>query len=184
MVQIRRNTFETNSSSTHAFSYVKDRNDNIDFENLELYIKPFMHSEDSSIKYPIHEFTTVEDKLRYFFTLYCKHRSEDSTCYLQSECEKFMNIIFNIFPKVTFDLKKYGYEDLMYFEDDNYVFSDFFAEPDELWMKIHDADTMKKFFNKGIIYFGDRDAGNYYYDPWDDVWNYNEKIDKITSVSG
>ena len=43
---------------------------------------------------------------------------------------------------------------------------------------------MKKFFNEGIIYFGDRDAGNYYYRPWDDVWDYNEKIDKITSISG
>ena len=184
MLQIRRNTFETNSSSTHAFAYVKDQNANIDFDNIELNIRPYMRNEENNIKYPIHEFKSIEEKLRYFFTLYCKHGHENCTCHLQPECEKFMNIIFEIFPKVTFELKNYEYNDLMYFEDDNYVFSDFFAGPEELWMNITDAETMKKFFNEGIIYFGDRDAGNYYYSPWDAVWDYNEKIDKITSVSG
>jgi hypothetical protein len=57
---------------------------------------------------------------------------------------------------------------------------------DELWMKLQHEDDIKNFMFNGVIYFGDRDACNpySYFDPWDDVWDYNGDIIKITKVSG
>lgn len=186
MRQIRHNTFETNSSSTHAFAYHKKMNLNIDFENYEANITPFLKHE--KIIAPIHKFESVEDKLRYFYTQYrFWWKPDDENWYNYTPVYNFMQTIFDIFPKVTFDLdKKYDpWNELMYFEDADYIFDDYWGVdyPKYLYNQVKDVETMKKFFTEGVIYFGSRD---YYgdFDPWDEVWHYNKDIEKITSVTG
>ncbi len=188
MRQIRRNTFETNSSSTHAFAYVNNKNNEVDFENYEDFITPYLREEDIKIELPIHKFETVHDMLRYFYTQYrFWWKPDEETWYNYTPLYNFMQTIFEIFPKVTFDLdKKYDpWEELMYFEDADYIFDDYWGvdNPEYLYNQLEDAEAMKKFFNKGIIYFGSRD---YYgdFDPWEPAWKYNKDITKITSVTG
>ena len=182
MIQIRRNTFETNSSSTHAFAYHKVNKLDIDFENYEANITPFLR--DEKITIPIHKFESVEDKLRYFYTQYRHYwKPDDEDWYRYTTLHNFMQLIFEIFPKVKFDLdEKYGYYDLLYLEDADCVFDDYWNDPEDLYNQIKDVETMKKFFNEGIIYFGSRDY--YYHNPWDEVWHYNTEIEKITSITG
>ena len=182
MRSVRRNMFETNSSSTHAFAYHKTKKIEIDFENYEANIGPFL--EDEKITIPIHTFESVEDKLRYFYTQYRWYWKPDTEeWYNYSALDNFMQIIFDIFPKVKFNLEEdYDSGDLLYLEDADCVFDDYWDDPEDLYNHIKDAETMKRFFREGIIYFGSRD----YYDhnPWDEVWHYNNDIEKITSVSG
>ena len=187
MRQIRRNTFETNSSSTHAFAFVNDKNNEIDFENYEDFITPYLREEDIKIEIPIHKFETVHDMLRYFYTQYrfwWQPESKDDY-YEYTPLYEFMQLIMQIFPKVTFDLDTSydAWKDLMYFEDADWVFNNWDECPDDLYNQVKDAETMKKFFNEGIIYFGSRD---YYgdFDPWETVWKYNKNITKIASVTG
>ena len=184
MRQIRHNTFETNSSSTHAFAYHKINKVDIDFENYAMYITPFL--KDEQIIIPIHKFESAEDKLRYFYTQYrfWWQPNDRDNFYEYTPLYEFMQLIMEVFPKVTFDLDtKYdAWKDLMYLEDMDWVFNNWDEDPEDLYNQIKDTETMKKFFNEGIIYFGSRD----YYDhnPWDEVWHYNKDIEKITSVTG
>ena len=182
MRQVRRNTFETNSSSTHAFAYHKKKTLNIDFENYEADIEPFL--KDYKVDIPIHKFESVEDKLRYFYTQYRWYwKPDDEDWYNYTTLHNFMELIFKIFPKVKFNLdENYSCGDLLYLEDADCVFDDYFDDTEDLYNQIKDMETMKKFFNEGVIYFGSRD----YYDhnPWDEIWHYNKDIEKIISVSG
>ena len=183
LIQIRNNTFETNSSSTHAFAYQKNKKLDIDFENYEANITPFLA--DEKITIPIHAFESVEDKLRYFYTQYRWYwKPDDEYWYNYTALYNFMQLIFEIFPKVKFNLDEPCQTgELLYLEDADCIFDDYWNDPEDLYNQIKDAEAMKKFFNEGIIYFGSRD---YYgdFDPWDEVWHYNKDIEKITSVTG
>lgn len=184
MKQIRRNVFETNSSSTHAFAYHKESKPEVDFDNYEATIEPYYVDE---FNYPIHTFDDINGKLRYFYTLYCRYANPHQDEFKgQIECKNFMEIIFELFPKVKFAEAPTDPHTTLYMEDADYIFDTFMCGNDELWMQITNKEQMKKFFQNGVIYFGDRDAGNpySYFDPWDDVWDYNGDIIKITKVSG
>ena len=185
MIQIRRNTFETNSSSTHAFAYYKEVKPEIDFENYEATID--YYHKDAKLIYPIHTFDDLESKLRYFYTVYCYEANPNEEEFHRNQaCKNFMEKIFNIFPKVTWmDAPEDQYEEVLYLEDANYVFyTGEFSVGDEIQHKLRTEDEIKNFLQNGVIYFGDRDAGNYWHSPWDDVWIYNKNIEQITSATG
>lgn len=184
MIQIRRHTFETNSSSTHAFAYYKEAKPKIDFENYEATIDCY-HTD--TLDYPIHRFDDIESKLKYFYTIYCYEANPNMDEWDRNpSCKNFMEKIFKILPKVKWvDPPKDTYHDVLYMEDADYVFyNGSFSAGDELHHKLVTEDDIKKFLQNGVIYFGDRDAGNYYNSPWEDVWDYNRDIEKITSATG
>ena len=186
MIQIRRNTFETNSSSTHAFAYYKEVKPEIDFENYEATIDCY-HTD--TLNYPIHTFDDLESKLRYFYTVYCyeSNPNEDEN-YRNQACKNFMEKIFNIFPRVKWiDPPKDQYKEVLYLEDVNYVFYEgMFSNKDELHHKLVTEDDIKNFLQNGVIFFGDRDCGNPFapLTPWEEIWDYNKDIEKITSATG
>lgn len=184
MISIRRNIFETNSSSTHAFAFYKQPKPEIDFENYEVIID--YYHKDADLVYPIHTFDDLESKLRYFYTVYCYEANPNDEGYVNQACKNFMEKIFNIFPKIKWVAPPQDqYEEVIYLEDVNYVFYDGeFSAHDELHHKLASEADIKSFLQNGVIFFGDRDAGNYYHSPWDDVWQYNKDIEKITSASG
>lgn len=185
MIQIRHNIFETNSSSTHAFAYYKNKNNTIDFENYEVTID--YYHKDADLVYPIHTFDDLESKLRYFYTVYCYEANpNEDEWYRNHACKNFMEKIFKIFPKVKWvDPPKDQYEEVLYLEDVNYVFyTGEFSSGDAIHRKLHTEDDIKRFLQNGVIFFGDRDARNYWHSPWDDVWIYNKDIEKITSATG
>ena len=186
MKQIRRGVFETNSSSTHAFALYKSSALSMDLSEMTGDISPYMEGDNAQIDYPIHTFESIEDKLRYFYTLYCRYANPKNDSYSQRECRAFMEKLFKIFPKVKFSEPPEDCWSVLYMEDADYVFDDFMCGNDELWMKLQHEDDIKNFMLNGVIYFGDRDAGNpySYFSPWDDVWDYNGDIIKITKVSG
>ena len=186
MRQIRRNIFETNSSSTHAFAYYKEKKAEIDFENYEATIG-YYHN--NTLDYPIHTFDNLEGKLRYFYTVYCYEANPNKEEWNRNHaCKNFMEKIFKIFPKVTWETPpKDPYKDVFYLEDVDYVFyTGEFSYGDELHHKLVTEDDIKNFLQNGVIFFGDRDCGNPYapLTPWEEIWDYNDKIDKIVSVSG
>lgn len=185
MKTVRRNIFETNSSSTHAFAFYKQPKPEIDFENYEAIID--YYHKDADLDYPIHTFDDIESKLRYFYTVYCyESNPHEDEVYRNQACKNFMEKIFGIFPKVKWvDPPKDQYEETLYLEDVNYVFYEgSFSAGDEIHHMLITEDDIKNFLQNGIIFFGDRDAGNYYHSPWDDVWHYNKHIEKITSALG
>ena len=153
MVQIRRNVFETNSSSTHSLSmtnkYINDTEfDDLVFENTYI-IKPFKSDEVDDTM----EITSVKDKLRYFLTLY--YQSWDDTP--DSRKDEFMKLLKKIFPNTIFSLE-IGHQYI--FEDGEYFFDSYFDTAE--CVKLIDEYTLKKFMLYGTINFGDRDREDYY----------------------
>lgn len=186
MIQIRKNTFETNSSSTHAFAYYKETKPRIDFENYEATIDCY-HTD--TLDYPIHTFDDLESKLKYFYTLYCYYANPNQDMWdRNSACKNFMERIFKILPKVTWvDPPKDPYTEVLYMEDADYVFyTGSFSCGDELHHKLITEADIKNFLQNGVIFFGDRDAGNPYtaWTPWEEKWDYNKDIEKITYATG
>ena len=154
MLQIRRNVFETNSSSTHSLSmtnkYIEeDEYDNDVFERRYI-IRPFKEDEVDDTM----EFHTVEDKLRYFLTLYYQtwHYDSDPDSYRI----KFLLLLKKVFPNAIFSLEP-GYHYV--FEDGEYFFESYFETPE--CAKFMDEYTLKKFMLYGTINFGDRDREEY-----------------------
>lgn len=156
MRQIRNGVFETNSSSTHALSMTKNYIDQSEFDNSifekTYIIKPFRSSEVNDIM----QFTSVEDKLRYFLTLYYQ------TWYYNDDPDakriRFMKLLQQIFPNTIFVL---DFENGYVFEDGEWFFDDVDSECNDLI----DEYTLKKFMLYGTIDFGDRNNERY----WDKV---------------
>lgn len=151
MLTVRKNTFETNSSSTHCLCFSKDRSIVLDETALHeaMIIEPLTYEEiDEQMT-----FTTVRDKLRYFLTVY--EQADFSGC-------KFMQILQKLCPNVvfkhTFSTNKYVLEDAEWF------FSYDEPESDKLT-----EEALKEVLLVGTIYFGNRDNENYF-----------DKIDSIT----
>ena len=152
MKQIRRGVFETNSSSTHALSMTKE----IDAPELnsplfekEYIIKRFNEGEVDDVM----ELTSIEDKLRYFLTLY--YQTSFHNDYLNSYRMQFMKALQNIFPNAIFKL---DFDYCYVFEDGEW----FFDDDDPECLGLIDENTLKKFMLYGTIYFGDRDREEYY----------------------
>ena len=142
MIAVRRNTFETNSSSTHCLCYEKSVElKSEDLEKLkEAYIiKPFTESE--IVDYYDDSISEFRDKLRYFYTAYLQNSCNDTA---------FMRKLSEICPNVLFcdDFSDFRY----IIEDLDWLFSETDCLTD---------DDIIKILLYGNIYFGDRDSERY-----------------------
>lgn len=141
MIQIRKNCFETNSSSTHCLVMSfedKDRKILSEEDKIlqqQYIIYPYTAAE---VKQPM-EFKTLEEKLRWFWTAYLQ--SDDDVVSVISKVQQCCpNAIFtrnwNVSSKYI-----YTFEDVEYYTDDI------------TW----DVQTMKHFLLYGAIYYANRD---------------------------
>lgn len=153
MFQVRRNVFETNSSSTHSLSVTNKYIECTEFDNDvfegKYIITPFKEDEVDDTM----ELHSVEDKLRYFLTLYYQIWDEDYDSYKV----QFILLLKKIFPNAIFSLEP-GFRYV--FEDGEYFFRDYCDTPE--CVKLMDEYTLKKFMLYGTINFGDRDREEYY----------------------
>lgn len=152
MRQIRRCVFETNSSSTHSLSMTNKPIDDAELES-DIFEKVYVIKRFSKYEIDdIMEFTTVEDKLRYFLTLY--YQTMYSDYYPDTPRMMFMKMLKKIFPNAIFEL---DFEYCYAFEDGEYFFDDENPECIELI----DEDRLKRFMLYGTINFGDRNRESY-----------------------
>ena len=145
MINIRSNCFETNSSSTHSL-VIKDEhsgqdNTTEDVFNKQYIIYPFTESIYKA------EYTTIEDKLRYFLTIY--YQGDEYHMSLMQQLSK-------MFPNALFihDFRSddcYGPHPYI-FEDSEYYAEHLSFTEDEL----------RDFMLNGTVYFGNRDNENFY----------------------
>ena len=138
---IRKNTFETNSSSIHCLVVYKDI-ELKDYSNLELAIAPYKDSEIQDTM----KFVTVTDKLRYLWTLVIRAEEYGDASSGDAECLK--SALRAVFPKVNFMYVDY---EPAYLEDYYYIFNNDILYTDEF---------LNKLVSSGSIDFTTRD-GNY-----------------------
>lgn len=152
MLTVRKNTFETNSSSTHCLCFSKQHETNADetILNSAMIIEPFT---DTEVDYEM-TLTTLKDKLRYFLTVY-EQADFTGNCFMQMLQRLCPNVVF----RHTFSNSKYLLEDAEYFFHYDECESDEFTE-----------SILKEFLLYGTVYFGSRDDEDYM-----------DKIDSITS---
>ena len=169
MINIRRNIFETNSSSTHCLTLNSDQ----DYEvHEELFLKEYIIKPWSDINEPPYvktkvnsenaaydlKLTSIEDKLTYFLTVYYQANYSD---YMSSGDigSEFLQRLQKLFPNTVFALKCDD-SNRYILEDGEYLFdtSDY-GEAKSL-MALTD-DQLKTFMEYGVIYFGDRNYGPY-----------------------
>ena len=129
--------------------YVDDVNFDDYIFNNKYIINPFKSDEIDDIM----EIRSVEDKLKYFLTLY--YQSWDDTP--GSDKVKFMKLLKRVFPNAIFSLE-FGH--VYVFEDGEYFFDGYFDAAE--CKKLIDEYTLKKFMLYGVINFGDRDREEYY----------------------
>ena len=150
--QIRRGVFETNSSSTHSLSMTNEHIDYSQFDesifNRAYIISPFKYDDIDDFM----EICSVEDKLRYFLTLYYQDYNDDPYSYKV----EFMKLLKKIFPNAIFSLE---FDHLYIFEDGEYFFYDYNSKPE--CTELTDEYMLKKFMLYGTINFGDRDRESY-----------------------
>ena len=114
----------------------------------EYIIKPFKSDDVDDIM----EICSIEDKLKYFLTLY--YQSWDDTP--DSDKVKFMKLLKRVFPNTIFNLEvTHSY----ILEDGEYFFDSYFDKAE--CTKLMDEYTLKKFMLYGVIHFGDRDREEY-----------------------
>lgn len=145
MRQIRKNTFETNSSSTHAiaFSDTYRKYTDEDLLNLKGTFRPF--TRDEVPKY-LYVYDTLEDKVRWLLSSIAQHSDEP-------EFLPITGLLVDVLPNATLVFRE---------EEFYYVLEDI----DILWeewdneypgQKLEDKDTLIKFLKEGVIIWGSRD---------------------------
>ena len=164
MIKIRKNCFETNSSSTHALCLdVRNNYPKYTKEHLEAFtdvIYPFSPEEASEFNDP-HVFFELKDKIRYFWTIFVSDYFGNT----DHEQEKFMCKLQTIVPQASFAYRfpKYDNEEYVWFrnnaaymEDAQYVLD---GESDSVtrWT----INELESFLLNGVIVFGDRDNYDY-----------------------
>ena len=134
---IRCNTFETNSSSVHCLTVLKEVQPARDLHKLCTNIYPYNKDE---ICQPEH-FATLIGKLRYLWTLIC---GADEWSSYREQVDEMKSMLKSIFPLVNFcDI-----EEVAYLEDfDACVDYDLF----------YDETFIKKWLTDGDAYYLDRD---------------------------
>lgn len=141
MLKIRKNVFETNSSSVHTLTVKKDLNADEDILKLtKEIIYPFAEEELKELQYgdDLYIFTSIRDKLRYIWT-----------CAIQAnELDKGYKLLKEIFPNVDFIYKPYEY----IFEDCEWLFNSY-SEEFTQWS----LDQWKKWFVAGDVIIYNRD---------------------------
>lgn len=162
MFKIRRNVFETNSSSVHTLTVQKALNIDGDIlKNVKEIIYPFAEEELSVLEYSdeLYIFTSIRDKLRYIWTLAIQSHGE----------RKAYKMLKEIFPNVEYIYRSYNY----IFEDGEWLFDDSESFSDE-WT----IEQWKKWFVAGDVVVFSRQL----YDRYDDdtldknYYNQNEKV--------
>ena len=140
MIKIRSNCFETNSSSTHCLVIKAEHSeqDNIteDVFNKQYIVYPFTESVYKA------EYTTIEDKLRYFLTIY--YQGDEYYTALMEQ-------VSNLFPNALF-IRDFNHNHSYVFEDAEYYVDDLSFTDDEL----------RDFMLNGTVYFGNRDNEDFY----------------------
>lgn len=140
MIKIRSNCFETNSSSTHCLVIKAEHSeqDNIteDVFNKQYIVYPFTESVYKA------EYTTIEDKLRYFLTIY--YQGDEYYTALMEQ-------VSNLFPNALF-IRDFNHNHSYVFEDAEYYADDLSFTDDEL----------RDFMLNGTVYFGSRDNEDFY----------------------
>jgi hypothetical protein len=128
--------------------YINDNAFDDDVFERRYIIKPFTEDEvDDEM-----ELHSVEDKLRYFLTLYYQSWIDDP----DSDKVKFMELLKKVFPNTIFSLElKHSYV----LEDGEYFFDSYFEQAK--CTNLMDEYTLKKFMIYGTINFGDRDREEY-----------------------
>jgi hypothetical protein len=165
MLQIRKNTFETNSSSTHAF--VIDTRTDVDkytdnhLEAFTEHIMPFTSGEIGMLPDPF-ILTDLKDKVRYLWTVYTRNNFYDSS--RTDSASEFMGRVQSLLPQAVFCFKfatsekafagnYYAVDDVAYLEDSDYVMNDYYGHDITNW----DTEQIKRWLLDGAVIFGDRD---------------------------
>lgn len=148
MFKIRKNVFETNSSSTHSLSITDTspvtEDESKYLEHLNLIIEPFSSDE---VQHGL-IITDIKNKLRYLLTAYYQAGGHD-----QGEASRFMQNLQKIVPCVLFcdNFEPFTYV----MEDVEYLFDDY---PDiEIKPWIDDPEKIKQFLLRGEIRYWNRD---------------------------
>ena len=134
---IRLETFETNSSSIHCLTVLKDTKIDDEVFNVKCKILPYTDDEINDPK----EFKTINEKLRYLWTLRCKGQDFGVD---DEKIDEFTSMLKSIFPNVDFC----EIENPAYMEDFEYGFDE---------IEMYDEIFIKKWFSDGIGYFTSRD---------------------------
>ena len=149
MFKIRRNVFETNSSSTHCLALNREQAYEI---HEDLFLKDYLikaWSENNEPPYSSGKFelelNSIEDKLTYFLTMYYQSWYDDNG-------KEFLQKLQKLFPNTIFVLKCDDSSNYI-LEDGEYLFDE-----DEIVKLEALSDTqLKAFMEYGTIYFGSRD---------------------------
>jgi hypothetical protein len=166
MIKIRRNVFETNSSSTHCLAINRDVQYEIheDLFLKEYVIKPWSENyqppylNSSRCKYDL-ELKTIEEKLTYFLTMYYQSNYSDYFASDWDNGSSFIKRLQKIFPNTVFALKCDESSHYV-LEDGEYLFDE--GRYGELHLLTALTDIqLKEFMEYGVIYFGDRDQESY-----------------------
>ena len=169
MIKIRKNCFETNSSSTHALCLdVTNKYPKYTKEHLEAFtdvIYPFSPEEASEFNDP-HVFFELKDKIRYFWTIFVKEYFGDTN----KDQEDFMCRLQTLVPQASFAYKfphlkddewTYFRDNAAYMDDSSYVLagkSDYNKHGSVAHWPIGELEA---FLLNGVIVFGDRDNYNH-----------------------
>lgn len=147
MRQIRKNTFETNSSSTHAiaFSDKYRKYTNEDLLNLKGTFKPF--TRDDVPKY-LYVYDTLEDKLRWLLSSIAQYNPEDDIDL------PIKQLLKEVLPNAT--LIYHGEKDFYYeLEDIDIMWEDWDdGYPGQL---LENAEVLEEFLKEGVVVWGSRD---------------------------
>lgn len=165
MLQVRKSTFETNSSSTHAF-VIDTREDSFKYteEHLEAFtegIYPFTDGEVGMLPDPF-ILTDLKDKVRYLWTVYIRNNFYDTS--RTDSATMFMGRIQALIPNAVFCFKfpdpgndytvgYYAVNEVAYLEDSDYVMNDYHGNDITAW----DDTKLKQWLLEGAVIFGDRD---------------------------
>lgn len=159
MIQIRKNVFETNSSSTHCLVINNEADFNEDVFNKKYDV--FAGKSDpiyiNGREIPGGEcFISVQDKLSYLMRLICMNLyNETDDMNSELPANKLLSLLKELFPNTDYSSvnhKKHDY----YYEDGDWVLCDNFEEGLELEPFLN-MSNLKNLFLHGVIYFGNRD---------------------------
>lgn len=154
MFKIRQGTFETNSSSVHSLSVKKTDKIDVNIFNISLTIEPF-YKRDFEVYQDLFIFTTLEDKLKYIWTLLIRSRDEVRA-----------KELFKLFHNVTF-IKPENPLDTYYFEDSDGLFdTDSFGVPE---VDKRTLEQWKRWLCSGIVIIYSRDTYDRYGDNTLDI---------------
>ena len=164
MIKIRKNCFETNSSSTHALCLdVKNNYPKYTQEHLEAFtdvVYPFSPGEASEFDDP-HVFFELKDKIRYLWTVFVYNYLGDT----DQEQEEFMCKLQTIVPQASFAYRfpKYNNEQYIWFKDNAAYMEDakYVLNGEAHSVTRWTIEELKSFLLNGVIVFGDRDNYNH-----------------------